>query len=90
MKYTLTILFACVLVGAKAQKPTEQTEPDKFQKPAERLVGHDMTKPTIIVVSETKRNICIDCDNRRGFIKKEPAPPVDKMVRHYFAMSYWD
>jgi hypothetical protein len=94
MKYTLTILFAIMLCDAKAQTNVQTSETNSANDKKITLIvveGGSMRDygKWGCVIDVIKPNICEDCISAKT-LKKEPAPPVDMMVRHYFGISYWD
>lgn len=85
MKYALTICFACMLFGVNAQPPADiqKTDDGVILKAVEII-----EKPikTFACTWPPNYPIVVICNK----IVKEPDAPVDMMVRHYFAISYWD
>ena len=85
MKYALTIGFACMLLGLKAQAPAN------IPKPNDDVI----LKTVEIIETPGKTHACtwppnyplvVICNK----IVNEPGVPVDMMVRQYFGISYWD
>ncbi|UPT66948.1 MAG: hypothetical protein M0D57_21390 [Sphingobacteriales bacterium JAD_PAG50586_3] len=90
MKYTFTILFACLLVGAKAQN---QAVADTLVELPTVVIKNDMVRQYINyeVSNISVTNKTWGCGGNIATPNNlHLATPVDMMVRHYFAMSYWD
>lgn len=89
MKYAFTILFACLVVGVKAQIPVDTAKAltgdevifDSYPEDHWRQVRYNLLQR---LDSIAKSCYCI------VIYEKKNELPVDMMVRHYFAISYWD
>jgi hypothetical protein len=85
MKYALTMYFACLLLGGKAQPPADIPNEDDgvILKTVEII---ETPSKTYACTWPPNYTVVVICNK----IVKAPDVPLDMMVRHYFGLSYWD
>lgn len=89
MKHTLTILFAIMLCAAKAQTPVDTAKALTGDEVIKESYPEDHWRQVRYNLLQRKDSLAKSCYCIIIYEKKKE-PPVDMMVRHYFAISYWD
>jgi hypothetical protein len=89
MKHTLTILFAIMLCGAKAQTPVDTAKALTGDEVIKESYPEDRWRQVRYSLLQCRDSLAKSCYGIVIYDKKNELP-VDMMVRHYVAISYWD
>lgn len=89
MKYTLTILLAIMLCGAKAQTPVDTAKALTADEVVIESFPEDHWRQAKYILLQCRDSLAKSCYSIVIYEKKNELP-VDMMVRHYFGINFWD